>query len=42
MEIIHEVGGEHLNADFVHAGSASIAFHRFEGVEHEAGIDSAD
>jgi hypothetical protein len=42
LEVILEVCGEHLKADFVDPGSASIAFHGLEGVAHEVHVDSAN
>ena len=38
-EIFEQVGLEHLDADLVDTGSASVAFHRLEGSVHEVLID---
>ncbi|MGB7914539.1 MAG: hypothetical protein WCF79_04495 [Rhodomicrobium sp.] len=42
MEVVHEVGTKHLDANLIDPGGASIALDGLEGVTHETNIDSAN
>jgi hypothetical protein len=42
MEVVHEVSTEHLDANLIDPGGASIALDGLKGVTHETNIDSAN